>query len=123
MQYLLTIWVEEAKVAASSPEEMKAHAEAFAEFVKEVTDRGILLSSAPLQPAAIATTVRVQDGEVLTTDGPFVETKEQLAGYFVLECPDLDEAIDLASRIPAASAGSIEVRPVNEELRAMVHGE
>ena len=122
MQYMLTIWVEEAKMAASAPEEMKAHVDSFAEFVKDITDRGILKDSAPLQPVATATTVQVRDGEVVTTDGPFAETKEQLAGYFVLECANLDEAIELAARLPAAAAGSIEVRPVNEEMKAMVHG-
>ena len=122
MQYMLTIWAEEAKMAASTPEEMKGHVEAFQEFVKDITDRGIVVSDAPLQPSATATTVRVRDGEALTTDGPFAETKEQLAGFFVLECADLDEAIELASRIPAAAVGSIEVRPVNLEMRAMVHG-
>jgi len=122
MQYMLTIWVEEARMAASSPEEMKAHVEAFQEFVKDITDRGLVVSDAPLQPVATATTVRVRDGEVLTTDGPFAETKEQLVGFFVLECADLDEATELASRIPAAAVGSIEVRPVNLEMRAMVHG-
>src|SRR5438046_10116757 len=104
MQYMLTIWAEEAKMAASTPEEMKGHVEAFQEFVKDVTDRGIVVSDAPLQPTATATTVRVRDGEALTTDGPFAETKEELVGFFVLGWKDLDEAIVLASRITAASA-------------------
>jgi hypothetical protein len=122
MQYMLQIWTDEATMAASTPEDMKAHVEAFQDFVKDVTDRGIVVSDAPLQPVATATTVRVRDGEVLTTDGPFAETKEQLVGFFVFECKDLDEAIELASRIPAAAVGSIEIRPVNLELRQMVHG-
>jgi hypothetical protein len=122
MQYMVQIWTDEATMAASTPEQMKAHVEAFQDFVKEVTDRGIVVADAPLQPVATATTVRVRDGEVLTTDGPFAETKEQLVGFFLFEVADLDEAIELASRIPAAAIGSIEVRPVNLELRAMVHG-
>jgi len=122
MQYMVQIWAPEAAMAASTPEEMKAHVEAFQNYVKEVTDRGIVVSDAPLQATATATTVRVRDGEVLTTDGPFAETKEQLVGFFVFELDNLDEAIELASRIPAAAVGSIEVRPVNLELRAMVHG-
>ena len=67
-----------------------------------------------LQPAATATTVRVRDGEVLTSDGPFAETKEQLGGFYLVECKDLDEAIEVASRIPGAKHGSIEVRPIWE---------
>ena len=122
MQYMVTIWAPEEQMAASTPEQMKAHVEAFQDYVKEVTDRGIVVSDAPLQATASATTVRVRDGEVLTTDGPFAETKEQLVGFFLFELDDLDEAIELASRIPAAAIGSIEVRPVNLELRAMVHG-
>ena len=67
-----------------------------------------------LQPTSTATTVRVRDGKMLTTDGPFAETKEVLGGYYMLECPDLDSAVELASKIPAAEYGSIEVRPVME---------
>ena len=122
MQYLLTIWVEEALMVEAAPADMKAQLEAFQEFVKEIADRGISIADAPLQPSATATTVRVRDGERLTTDGPFAETKEQLVGFFLLECSDLDEAIDIASRIPSAAVGSVEVRPVNHEMRAMVHG-
>ena len=122
MQYMVSIYAPEEQMAASTPEQMKAHVEAFQDYVKEVTDRGIVVADAPLQATATATTVRVREGEVLTTDGPFAETKEQLVGFFVFELDDLDEAIELASRIPAAAIGSIEVRPVNLELRAMVHG-
>jgi hypothetical protein len=122
VQYLLTIWVEEALMVEAAPADMKAQLEAFQEFVKEIADRGISIADAPLQPSATATTVRVRDGERLTTDGPFAETKEQLVGFFLLECSDLDEAIDIASRIPSAAVGSVEVRPVNLEMRAMVHG-
>jgi hypothetical protein len=71
-------------------------------------------AGAELQPATTATTVRVQNGETLTTDGPFPETKEALGGYFLFEAADLDAAIDVASRIPAARTGAVEVRPVVE---------
>ncbi|MEN3307537.1 MAG: hypothetical protein V7603_3739 [Micromonosporaceae bacterium] len=80
-------------------------------WVKEVTDRGVRLDGNRLQPVSDATTVRVRDGETLITDGPFAETKEQIAGYDVIECADLDEAIEVASKHPVASFGSIEVRP------------
>ena len=73
---------------------------------------GVLLDSAPLQPVTSATTIRVRDGETLLTDGPFAEIKEQLGGYYLLECEDLDSALKWAATIPAASFGSVEVRPL-----------
>jgi len=76
--------------------------------------RGVLQGGERLKPAATATTVRVRDGEVLTSDGPFAETKEQMAGFYLVDCKDLDEAIEVASKIPGAQHGSIEVRPVWE---------
>ena len=74
--------------------------------------RGVLVSRERLQPAATATTVRVRDGGLVIADGPFAETKEQIAGVYVVECEDLDEAIEVASTIPAARSGTVEVRPV-----------
>ena len=71
-----------------------------------------MLHGEALEPSAVATTVRVQDSKVLTTDGPFAETKEQLGGYYILDCENLDEAIELAAKIPHAKKGSIEIRPV-----------
>jgi hypothetical protein len=76
--------------------------------------RGILTGGAPLQPTSAATTVRVRNGKTLITDGPFAETKEQLAGTYVLDCKDLDEAIEMAAKIPDALFGSVEIRPVRE---------
>lgn len=73
---------------------------------------GVLVDSAPLQPVRSATTLRVREGETLLTDGPFAELKEQLGGYYLLECTDLDEALRWAATIPAARSGSVEVRPV-----------
>jgi hypothetical protein len=67
-----------------------------------------------LEPTTVATSVRVREGEVLTTDGPFAETKEQLGGFYLIECDNLDQAIEAASRIPAARGGTIEVRPIAE---------
>jgi hypothetical protein len=80
--------------------------------MKEANASGVLLDNNGLSPVASATTVRVRNGKMLTTDGPFAETHEQLAGYSLLECKDLDEAIGWAARIPTAKYGSIEVRPV-----------
>jgi hypothetical protein len=81
-------------------------------FTEEVREGGKLVTADRLQPTSAATTVRIRNGETLVTDGPFAETKEQLGGYYVLECDDLDEAIAYAQKIPAAEHGSIEVRPV-----------
>jgi hypothetical protein len=86
----------------------------YAAFMKDAAERGVLLGGDRLRLSSDATTVRVRNGETLTTDGPFAETKEQLAGYFLVDCKDLDEAIDVASRIPGAKDGSIEVRPIWE---------
>jgi hypothetical protein len=77
-----------------------------------MTEKGVLLAGEGLYPTPTATTVRVRDGERAVTDGPFAETKEQLGGFFVLDCNDLDEAIDWAAKIPGAQIGSVEVRPV-----------
>ena len=77
-------------------------------------DRGVLLAAEPLHPIETAATVRVRNGKVSITDGPFAETKEQLAGFYLVEARDLNEAIQMASRIPPARQGSIEVRPVRE---------
>ncbi|MFD9890502.1 YciI family protein [Amycolatopsis sp. NPDC059027] len=79
---------------------------------EEMQRRGVILDGAGLHPPGDATTIRVRDGEVLLSDGPFAETKEQIGGYCLIECGDLDEAIDIASRHPAAAYGTIEVRPV-----------
>ena len=82
--------------------------------VERLTAEGKYITGQPLQPVMTATTVRVRNGETLITDGPFAETKEQLAGFYLLEATDLDDAIRLASRIPPARLGSIEVRPARE---------
>ena len=86
----------------------------YAAFMKDAAEQGVLQGGERLRLTSDATTVRVRNGETLTTDGPFAETKEQLAGYFLVDCKDLDEAIDVAARIPGAKDGSIEVRPIWE---------
>jgi hypothetical protein len=86
----------------------------YGEWAKEAAERGILQGGERLRPTADATTVRVRNGETLTTDGPYAETKEQLGGYFLVECADLDQAVMAAAKIPGASTGSVEVRPIWE---------
>jgi hypothetical protein len=112
MKYVLTIYADERGFESATPEQMKQVTDAYDAFSKEVRDKGIFLGGEGLQPTSTATTVRVRDGETLTTDGPFAETKEQLNGFYLLECNDLDEAIEWAAKIPGAARGSVEVRPV-----------
>jgi hypothetical protein len=112
MKYLLTIYGDESAREGSSPEEGKAMLEAYMAFGQEATEKGAFVGGEGLQPTDTATTVRVRDGERMVTDGPFAETKEQLGGFYLLECKDLDEAIEWAAKIPGAQHGSVEVRPV-----------
>jgi len=79
-----------------------------------MTARGVLLGGERLRPSSTASTVQVRDGGVVIADGPFAETKEQIAGFYLIECADLDEALEVASQVPAAAYGTIEVRPVWE---------
>jgi hypothetical protein len=114
MQYLLMIAVDERAAVTTPAGERQEISPEYDAFAKEMAERGVLRGGNRLRPTSDATTVRVRSGEVLATDGPFAETKEQLAGYFLVECKDLDEAIEVAARIPGASHGSVEVRPIWE---------
>jgi hypothetical protein len=114
MRYTLLIYANEQEWAAQSEEQGQAQFDEYMAFTKDIVDRGIQKGGEALQTTSTATTVRVRDGQTLTTDGPFAETKEQLGGFYVVECKDLDEAIELAARIPDVRRGSIEVRPVME---------
>jgi hypothetical protein len=112
MRYMLLIYGDEAAWNAMSDAERDAQFAEYETFSKWLADRGWMRAGDPLADTDQATTVRVRDAQTLTTDGPFAETKEQLGGYYIVECDHLDEAIDAASRIPAARGGSIEVRPL-----------
>jgi hypothetical protein len=112
MRYILMICTDESTVAAMSPEEGSAMMAEYETFGEEMGRRGVLQGGERLRPTTDATTVQVRDGEVLTSDGPFAETKEQVGGYYVVECKDLDEAIEIAAKIPGARVGTIEVRPI-----------
>ena len=112
MKYLLTIYADESRWADAAPEYGAQLMAAYEAFGREAAEAGVLLGGEGLQPTPTATTVRVRDGERLLTDGPFAETREQLGGYYVLDCADLDEAIGWAAKIPDAANGSVEVRPV-----------
>ncbi len=112
MRYLLMIYIDESGMAAASPDEQAASMAGYAEFGDEMSSRGVLRGGERLHPTTSATTVQVRNGEVLTLDGPYAETKEQMGGYYLVECENLDEAIEVAAKIPGAQQGSIEVRPI-----------
>jgi hypothetical protein len=109
MRYMLMICRDES--VEVSPEERHDIIGSTQAWVEEMDGRGVRVLGHALQPVSDATTVRVRDGDVLVADGPFAETKEQIAGFDVIECADLDEAIEVASKHPIARYGTIEVRP------------
>ena len=111
MRYLLLIYNTEPSEAIPD-EAMSDEFEAYNAFTAMIRERGQFEAGEALQPTSTATTVRVENGRTITTDGPFAETKEQLGGFYLVECRDIDEAIDLAARIPGATHGSIEIRPI-----------
>jgi hypothetical protein len=116
MRYMMLIYTQEAQ-GAMSEEEIEDVKQRHRTVIEETAKAGIFRGAEPLQPTSTATTLRVQDGQVLATDGPFAETKEQLAGYYILDCKDLDEAIYWGSRIPTSCGGrkgSLEIRPIQE---------
>jgi hypothetical protein len=112
MQYLMLIYTDESREPHPGTPEGDAYFNEYMAYTEEVKQKNLMLGSNALQPVATATTVRVREGKTETTDGPFAETKEQLGGYYLLDCKDLDEAIEYAAKIPSARAGSIEIRPV-----------
>ncbi len=112
MQYLLMIYRSEAELDQMSPAERQKMSADYGAFTQSIIQSGHFKGGDGLQPTTTATTVRVRDGKILSTDGPFAETREQLGGYYMIEARDLDEAIGIAARIPGAVAGSIEIRPV-----------
>jgi hypothetical protein len=114
MRYMLLIYTDPTVFAAMSQEALGANFAAYMQFNQETGARGVLRSGEALQPATTATTLRIRDGKSLTTDGPFAETKEHLGGFYILDCKDLDEAIEFAAKIPDAVRGSIEIRPIAE---------
>ena len=112
MQYMLLIYSDEKQWATMPEADMKAMYAAYGAFTQELIGANAMRGGAELAPITSATTVRVRNGRVQTTDGPFAETKEQLGGYYVIDVPDLDHALKWAAKIPSATNGSIEVRPL-----------
>jgi len=111
MKYLCLVYCEEAKLHSlpDSPVDAECHA-----YDQELAQGGYRIAAEALEPVQTATTVRIRNGNISVTDGPFAETKEQLAGFYLIESRDLNEAIQLAAKIPPARVGSIEVRPVRQ---------
>src|SRR5438093_940230 len=119
MKYLLMIYCDEAADARKTASENEQVMGAYYAYTTEVREAGALKAGEALHPSTTATMVRVRDGKILTTDGPFAETKEQLGGFYLLECKDLDEAIQWSSKIPDAKTGTIEIRPVVDFSQSM----
>lgn len=113
MKYLLLIYNNEGEM--SDEYRQNCYVES-GRLVQELKEKGTCLAASPLRPVATATSVRVRDGKPIVTDGPFAETREQLGGYYLIDVPDLDEAIRIAARIPPAKLGTVEIRPVMDLL-------
>ena len=112
MKYLCLIYDEEKKMAGMTKSETDAFMGEYGAFTESVKASGNYIGGNPLQPVHTGTTIRIRNGKMSTTDGPFAETKEQLGGYYLIDAKDLNEAIQIGSRIPSAKTGSIEVRPI-----------
>ena len=114
MRYMCVIYDEEAKLGTMSKEEGDAFMGEYFAFTDSIKKSGHYLAGDALQPVSTATSVRLRNGKLSTTDGPFAETKEQLGGYYLINARDLNEAIQIAAKIPSARTGTVEVRPVVE---------
>lgn len=113
MQYMLMLWLDESGYADVTPEQMAAQSERFGAYTEELRSAGVMVSGEGLQPSSTTTTVRVEGGERVLTDGPYAETKEQVGGFYVIDCENLDQAIEWAAKVPTALDGRpVEVRPV-----------
>jgi len=112
MHYLLLIYSNEKEMAVMNPSAIASMTAEYTEFTKGIVQAGQFKAGDRLKPTSSATTVRIRNGQVATTDGPFAETREQLGGYYLVDAKNLDEAIAIAARIPGARVGSIEVRPI-----------
>ena len=116
MKYMLLMYANESETQEWTQEETQAWFQTWQTLRREAKDAGVLLSNNGLSPIANATTVRVRNGQTLCTDGPFAETHEQLGGFFMVGCKDIDEAIRWAARIPHAKYGSVEIRPLWDQI-------
>jgi hypothetical protein len=113
MEYLILIYNDERNYGSATEAQLKEMYQQYGAYTQELVKAGIMKGGNELKPIATATTVRIRGGKVLTTDGPFAETKEQLGGYYLIDVSNLDEAVKWGSKCPGAKTGSIEVRPIN----------
>jgi hypothetical protein len=111
MKYMLLVYLDEKVLTESEREECYVKS---AQLARDIHSSGKYLDASPLHPISTATSIRIREGKSLVTDGPFAETREQLGGYYLIDAKDLDEAIGIAERIPAARFGTVEIRPVME---------
>lgn len=118
MKYMLLVYGDEQ--ASDEAEKERCYQES-AQLARQIRSTGRYVAAAPLHPVSTATSIRVRDGKCLVTDGPFAETHEQLGGYFIVDVTDLDEAIDIAGRLPGARLGTVEIRPIMEIAGLPVH--
>lgn len=121
MKYLCMISAEQV-METMPPDEAERHFQEYAEFTEDIRKSGHFLGANRLQPMTTATSVRVRNGRVQLTDGPFAETREQIGGYYVIEASDLNDAIHVAARIPGARYGTVEIRPIAEDAQTLALG-
>jgi len=114
MRYMLIILGDESRWGTLTDEERAANGAPWADYTQRLMDSGKFVSGEGLQSVTTATTLHIENGERVLTDGPFAETKEQIGGFYVIDCKDLDEALDLAAKMPHAEGGTTEIRPVME---------
>jgi hypothetical protein len=112
VKYLYLLYADESKAPAPGSPDFDRQNEAYGRYFEEVSGRGLIKSGDPVQPSSTATTVRVRDGTTQSSSGPFSTGAEQLIGFYVMDCKDADEAVAYAARVPAASVGAVEVRPI-----------
>jgi hypothetical protein len=122
MRYLCLIYLDEQKLSALPAGEMDTLNQRHLQYNDELLDRGVFIEAEALQPASAATCVRVRNGKASLTDGPYAETKEMVAGFYLIEARDLNDAVQVASRLPAAPLGVVEVRPCRDlEVGGVTH--
>jgi hypothetical protein len=112
MKFMLLLWDDEGEWGQTSDEEIAAEMARWEDYTAQLVAAGAMVSGEGLQPSATSKTLRMENGDRLVTDGPFAETKEQLGGFYVIECSSIDEALDWAAKAPRAGHGATEVRPV-----------
>lgn len=118
MQYMVLIYQDEQNWAKLSQDEISNIYSEYMNYSRALAEAGVIRGGAELKPTATATTLRVRDGKLTTTDGPFAETKEQLGGYYLIEVENLEQALEWGAKCPTAKDGSIEVRPLNQTAQS-----